>query len=109
MAILYRYEVFAMGTWQLRLALVCRQVSRVDVWIVRGAGCAVRVLTRDGQVHALCPSAPQRLWPAWPPLKACLQRCGVRQVILRQPESHDEIIGRPVMLEADPGLSVPLR
>jgi hypothetical protein len=109
MAILYRCEVFAMGTWQLRLALVCSQVRQVDVWILRGAGCAVRVLTRDGQVHALCPSALQRLWPAWPPLKECLQRCGVHQVVLHQPESHDEIIGRPVMLETDPGLCMPLR
>jgi hypothetical protein len=33
-----------------------------------------------------------------------LRRCGVRQVLLLQPESHDEIIGRPVMREADPGL-----
>ena len=76
MAILYSYKVFVMGVWQLWLALVCRQVRQVDVWAVRGAGYAVRVATRDGRVHALCPPMPQRLWPTWPPLKARLQRCG---------------------------------
>ena len=97
-----------MGAWQLRLALICRQVRQVDVWGVRGAGYAVRVVTRDGQAHALYPPGSQRLWPAWPSLKARLQRCGVRQVILRQAQSHDEIIGRPAMAEADPGLAMPL-
>mgnify|MGYP006168439467 CR=1 FL=1 len=109
MAILYSYKVFVMGVWQLWLALVCRQVRQVDVWAVRGAGYAVRVATRDGRVHALCPPMPQRLWPTWPPLKARLQRCGVRQVVLHQPQSHDEIIGRPVRVEADPGLVMPLQ
>ncbi|HUE93002.1 hypothetical protein [Pseudomonas sp.] len=81
----------------------------MDIWVVRGVGYAVRVVTRDGQVHALCPQVPQRLWPTWPPLKLRLRCCGVRQVVLHQAESHDEIIGRPAMLEADPGLAMPLR
>lgn len=109
MTVLYSYGVFVMGAWQLRLALICRQVRQVDIWAVRGAGYAVRVATRDGQVYALCPQVPQRLWPTWPPLKARLRRYGVRQVVLHQPQSHDEIIGRPVRGEADPGLVMPLQ
>lgn len=98
-----------MKLWQLCVAVVCGRVRRVEVLALRCSGYHVRVVMRDGAVRAVHFAAGRSLWPAMPVVKSRLLRCGVRKVLLLQPESHDEIIGRPVLLKADPGLWMPLR
>jgi hypothetical protein len=93
-----------MKPWQLRLAVLFGRVGRVEVLALRSCGYKVRVVFHTGDVHTLEYESERRFWPGLGLLKARLRRCGVRQVLLLQPESHDEIIGRPVMHEADPGL-----
>jgi hypothetical protein len=93
-----------MRPWQLRIAMLVGQVSHVEVLALRCSGYRVRVVTRARGVHTLVCAAGRPLWPELAQAKARLRRCGVRQVLLLQTESHDEIIGRPPMLEADPGL-----
>ncbi|MES2818360.1 MAG: hypothetical protein V4812_05165 [Pseudomonadota bacterium] len=97
-----------MTGWRLRMALARGRVERVEVWVLRGSGYAVRVLGVDGGLQFFEPAGGARLWPALAPLKARLRRCGVRQLLLLQRESHDEIIGRPVPHAPDPGLSLRL-
>ena len=80
----------------------------------RGRGAALLWLLRAycfpaGNVQVLEYAPGQPLWPELALLKARLRRCGVRQARLLQPESHDEIIGRPKLLEADPGLWLALK
>jgi hypothetical protein len=93
-----------MKPWQLSMAVLFGRVGRVEVLALRSCGYKVRVVNRSGRVHTLAYGSERPLWPGLGLLKARLRRCGVRQVLLLQPESHDEIIGRPVMREADPGL-----
>lgn len=97
-----------MGLWQLRLLVCCRRVERVEVLALRCCGYAVRVALRAGRVRELQRPCGGALWPSLPALKSVLRSCGVRQVVLLQPECHDEIIGRPMLQGADPGLLVPL-
>ncbi|MDA7085463.1 DUF6482 family protein [Pseudomonas sp. SA3-5] len=97
-----------MSLWQLRIALLWRQVERVEVVAVRCSGYAVQVIALDGGVQALLPVAGVRLWPSLPALKVRLRCCGVRRMVLVQRHSHDEIIGRPALQVADSGLLMPL-
>ncbi|WP_300656166.1 DUF6482 family protein [Pseudomonas sp.] len=97
-----------MSLWQLRIALLWRQVERVEVLAVRCSGYAVQVIAADGGVQALLPVAGGRLWPSLPALKVRLRCCGVRRMVLVQRHSHDEIIGRPALQVADTGLLMPL-
>ena len=97
-----------MNAWQLRLALCLRQVLRVEIVALRCCGYAVRVELRRGAVRELLHPSGRALWPSLPALKRLLHSCGVRQVVLLQPECHDEIIGRPVMQEKDAGLLLQL-
>lgn len=98
-----------MKLWQLSIAVLCRRVCCVEVLALRCCGYQVRVATRAGALHRLEYVTGRSLWPGLALLKARLRRCGVRQVLLLQPQSHDEIIGRPQLLEADPGLWIRLR
>lgn len=93
-----------MKAWQLRVAVLCGRVSHVEVLTLRSCGYRVQVVTRAGDVHTLMYAAGRPFWPELAQAKDCLRRCGVQQVLLLQTESHDEIIGRPRMLEPDPGL-----
>ncbi|MBU1859611.1 MAG: hypothetical protein KKD30_06600 [Gammaproteobacteria bacterium] len=93
-----------MKPWQLSIAVLCGRVSRVEVLALRCCGYSVRVVFRAGTVHTLEYAAGLPLWPGLALLKDHLRRCGMRQMLLLQPESHDEIIGRPELLEPDPGL-----
>ncbi|PTS86740.1 hypothetical protein DBR00_01460 [Pseudomonas sp. HMWF032] len=98
-----------MKSWQLSVALICGRVRHVEVLTLRCCGYQVRVVSRAGSARMLDYAVGRSLWPNLALLKMRLRRCGVRQVLLFQPESHDEIIGRPVLLEADPGLWLRLR
>jgi hypothetical protein len=98
-----------MKLWQLCVAMVCGRVHRVEVLALRCSGYHVRAVMCDGAVSTVQFAAGRSMWPAMPVVKSRLLRCGVRKVLLLQPESHDEIIGRPVLLTADPGLWMPLR
>lgn len=98
-----------MNAWQLSVALVFGRVRHVEVLALRCCGYQVRVVGQAGAVRTLDYASGQALWPNLALLKLRLRRCGVRQVLLLQPESHDEIIGRPALLEDDPGLWVRLR
>lgn len=98
-----------MKPWQLSVALACGRVRQVEVLTLRCCGYQVRVVSQAGQVRTLDYTTGRALWPNLALLKMRLRRCGVRQVLLLQPESHDEIIGRPALLEGDPGLWLPLR
>jgi hypothetical protein len=97
-----------MSPWQLRIALLWRQVERVEVFAVRCSGYAVQVIAADSCAQALLPVAGVHLWPSLPALKARLRCCGVRRIVLLQRHSHDEIIGRPGLQVADSGLFMPL-
>ncbi len=98
-----------MKPWQLSVALMCGRVRHVEVLTLRCCGYQVRVVSQSGQVRTLDYAAGRALWPNLALLKMRLRRSGVRQVLLLQPESHDEIIGRPALLGGDPGLWLPLR
>jgi hypothetical protein len=93
-----------MSPWQLRAALLLRQVERVEVLALRSSGYAVQVITADGRVQALLPAVGGRLWPSLSALKARLRCCGVRRILLLERHTHDEIIGRPSLQVADPGM-----
>lgn len=97
-----------MKPWQLSIAVLCGQVNRVEVLALRTCGYRVRVVTQGKGVLALDYSPRRPLWPGLALLKVRLRRCGVRRVLLLQPESHDEVIGRPMLLTPDPGLWLPL-
>ena len=97
-----------MKTWQLRWALCSRQVVRVEIVALRCCGYAVRVELRRSVVRELLHPSGRALWPSLPALKRLLRSCGVRQAVLLQPECHDEIIGRPLMLGTDQGLLLQL-
>lgn len=97
-------QVLAMNAWQLRWALCWRRVVRVEIVALRCCGYAVRVALRNGRIRALLHPSGQAMWPSLTALKALLRGCGVRQVVLLQPECHDQIIGRPLLRDADPGL-----
>jgi hypothetical protein len=100
----FSVQVLTMNGWQLRWAMCWRRVERVEVVALRCCGYAVRLALRDGSLRELTHSSGRTLWPSLPALKRWLRGCGVRQVVLLQPEYHDEIIARPVMVQADPGL-----
>jgi hypothetical protein len=97
-----------MTGWQLMLAGWRGQVERVEVRSLRCSGYSAQVVLSDGSRQVLV-AGEATLWPSLARLKARLRSCGVRQMLLLQPESHDEIIGRPALRQADPGLWVPLR
>ena len=96
-----------MNGWQLRLALRRGRVSRIEVLLLRG-GCVARIYTRDQRAQLLGSPGGGRIWPNLPALRGRLRRAGARQIVLLQPEVHDELIGRPAMLRADPGLTLAL-
>jgi len=98
-----------MKPWRLSISVFCGRVSRVEVVALRCCGYCARIVFRAGNVQVLEYAPGQQLWPELALLKARLRRCGVRQARLLQPESHDEIIGRPKLLEADPGLWLALK
>lgn len=98
-----------MQPWQLKIALFCGRISRVEVLSLRCCGYRVQAITQVGQVRAINYAAGRPLWPGLELIKVRLRRSGVRQVLFLQPESHDEIIGRPKRLEPDPGLWLRLR
>lgn len=93
-----------MRPWQLKIALLCGRVSRVEVLALRCCGYRVHAISQAGHLQIVEYAPGQALWPGLALLKAHLRRCGVRHVLMRLPESHDEIIGRPLLLDADPGL-----
>jgi hypothetical protein len=97
-----------MGLWQLRWLVCCGRVERVEVLALRCCGYAVRIGLRAGQAHQLQRPFGGAMWHSLPALKGVLRSCGVRQILLLQPECHDEIIGRPLLQGADPGLPVQL-
>lgn len=84
-----------MKPWRLSISVLCGRVSRVEVVALRCCGYCARIVFRAGNVQVLEYAPGQQLWPE-------LAR-------LLQPESHDEIIGRPELLEADPGLWLALK
>ena len=92
---------------QLMLARWQGRIARVEVRSLRCSGYAAQVCLADGRREVFA-AAGGALWTSLPLLKARLRRCGVREVLLFQPESHDEIIGRPALQQADPGLRLPL-
>lgn len=98
-----------MKPWQLSIAVLRGRVSHVEIIALRCCGYSVRIVFRAGSVQVLDYAPGRQLWPGLELLKTRLRRCGVRQARLLQPESHDEIIGRPKLLEADPGLWLALR
>lgn len=98
-----------MKPWQLSIAVLCGQVRHVEVLTLRCCGYKVQVVGKAGGVRTLEYAPGRALWPGLALLKARLRRCGVRQMLLLQPESHDEIIARPALLEPDPGLWIKLR
>jgi hypothetical protein len=100
---------WVMKPWQLRIALFCGRISRVEVLSLRCCGYGVQAITQAGHVRAINYAAGRALWPGLELIKVRLRRCGVRQVLFLQPESHDEIIGRPKRLGSDPGLWLRLR
>lgn len=93
-----------MRPWQLSVALLCGRVCRVEVLALRCCGYRVQAVSRDGRISVVSYAGGREPWPGLALLKVRLRRCGVRQVLFLQPESHDEIIGRPPMGEPDPGL-----
>lgn len=93
-----------MKGWQLNIAVRCGWVARVEVLALRCCGYQVRVILHTGRVRVFGCAPGGLLWPALALLKTHLRRCGVRQVLLLQPENHDEIIGRPALIGKDPGL-----
>ena len=93
-----------MRPWQLRIALLCGRVRHVEVLALRCCGYRVQAIAVDGRRTTVECARGRALWPGLAMLKARLRRCGVRQLLLLQPESHDEIIGRPGLREPDPGL-----
>lgn len=97
-----------MKPWQLSVAVVCGRVCHVEVLALRCCGYKVRVVGKAGGVRTLAYAPGRVLWPELASLKARLRRCGVRQMLLLQSESHDEIIARPELLEPDPGLWIKL-
>ncbi|MDF3196701.1 hypothetical protein [Pseudomonas sp. 1928-m] len=98
-----------MKPWQLSIAVLCGQVRHVEVLTLRCCGYKVQVVGKAGGVRTLEYAPGRALWPGLALLKARLRRCGVRQMLLLQPESHDEIIARPALLEPDAGLWIKLR
>lgn len=98
-----------MKPWQLRIAMLGGRVSHVEVLALRCCGYRVQVITRAAGVHTLAYAAGRPFWPELAQAKARLRRCGVHRVLLLQTESHDEIIGRPRMLQPDPGLWLVLK
>lgn len=98
-----------MKPWQLSIAVLRGRVRHVEVRTLRCCGYQVRVVSQAGSVRTLEYGAGSSLWPGLALLKARLRRCGVRQMLLLQPESHDELIGRAELLEPDPGLWIELR
>jgi hypothetical protein len=98
-----------MKPWQLSIAVLSGRVRHVEVLTLRCCGYKMQVVSRAGALRTLEYASGCALWPGLAALKACLRRCGVRQMLLRLPESHDEIIGRPELLEPDPGLWIRLR
>jgi hypothetical protein len=97
-----------MKPWQLSIAVLCGRVRHVEVLTLRCSGYKVQVVSKAGDVRTLEYASGRALWPGLALLKARLRRCGVQQMLLLQPESHDEIIGRPALLEPDPGLWIKL-
>jgi hypothetical protein len=69
----------------------------------------VQVIAADGRAQALLPTAGGRLWPSLSALKVRLRGCGVRRILLLERQTHDEIIGRPSLHAADPGMPMPLQ
>jgi len=112
--ILYKSILFVqlfevvMSPWQLRGALLLQQVDRVEVLALRCSGYAVQVIAADGRAQALLPAVGGRLWPSLSALKARLRGCGVRRILLLERQTHDEIISRPSLHAADPGMPMPL-
>jgi hypothetical protein len=98
-----------MKPWQLSVAVLRGRVRHVEVRTLRCCGYQVRVVSQAGSVRTLEYASGRPLWPGLALLKARLRRCGVRQMLLLQPESHDEIIGRPGLVEMDPGLWISLK
>jgi len=97
-----------MKAWQLSIAVWRGRVRHVEVCALRCCGYQVRVVGQAGSVQVLEFVPGRLLWPGLALLKSRLRRCGVRQMVLLQPESHDEIIGRAALLEPDPGLWISL-
>lgn len=97
-----------MTPWQLSIAVLRGRVSHVEVRTLRCCGYQVRVVSQAGSMRTLEYASGRPLWPGLALLKARLRRCGVRQMLLLQPESHDELIGRAELLEPDPGLWIKL-
>lgn len=93
-----------MTLFQLRVALLLGRISRIEVLALRCCGYQVRAITAAGKAQVVSYTPTAVLWPGLVLLKAHLRQCGVRTVLFRQPENHDEIIGRPKRLEPDPGL-----
>ncbi|HZX17033.1 MAG TPA: DUF6482 family protein [Pseudomonas sp.] len=98
-----------MKPWQLSIAVLRGHVNHVEVRTLRCCGYKVQVVSKTGSVRTLEYASGRPLWPGLALLKACIRRCGVQQMLLLQSESHDEIIGRPALLEPDPGLWIKLR
>lgn len=93
-----------MTLFQLRAALLLGRISRIEVLALRCCGYQVRAITAAGRAHVVSYTPTAVLWPSLVLLKTHLRQCGVRSALFQQPESHDEIIGRPQRLEPDPGL-----
>ncbi|MHA6492759.1 DUF6482 family protein [Pseudomonas borbori] len=96
-----------MTPFQLRLALLFRRPARVEVLSLRSSGYRARVIHMDESSSEFV-AGHARLWLSLEGLKSRLRRCGVRQVLLLQPQAYDEIISRPMIEEPDPGLWLPL-
>lgn len=88
--------------------MLCGRVRHVEVLTLRCCGYKVQVVSQAGSVRTLEYAPGRPLWPGLALLKTHLRRCGVRQMLLLQAESHDELIGRPELLEPDPGLWIKL-
>lgn len=91
----------------LRFALCRGRIDRVELHGLRCCGYSAWVVERNGNRRQF--SEGQRtVWSDQGSLKRVLQGCGVREVYWRQPVSHDEMIGRPLAVEPERGLRMPL-
>ncbi len=97
-----------MNRSDLRRALRHSRVLEVEVQSLRCCGYGAWVIEHSGRRSAFVDDQGQALWRDQAGLKQALRHCGVREVYWRQPVSHDEMIGRPQVMGAIPGLRMPL-
>ena len=92
----------------LRFAVCRGRIDRVELHGLRCCGYSAWVVEHSGKRRQFA-EGQRTVWSDQGSLKRVLQACGVREVYWRQPVSHDEMIGRPLGIEPERGLRIPLR